>query len=124
MAAVDTAVLDAWLAERLLGWTYSAEGGEFPHWHPAGTYDCTVDPPALSTTGDGMLLVLEAMRARWATFNRKHWRVQECFAENLGFFEGYFNTDPDMSLLHIAETLAELTPLRVATAARAALEAE
>ncbi|MDE2102550.1 MAG: hypothetical protein KGL39_35210 [Patescibacteria group bacterium] len=77
--------LDAWLAERLFGlplheWRKTGSISGFQNF-----YECTVDPPhgmkcrasnfdlgtRYSSTGDGMLLVLEAMRERgwWGTTN-------------------------------------------------------
>ncbi len=113
--AVTDTDLDAWLAEHLLGWTYSAEGGEFPHWHPIGTYDCTMDVPKLSTTGDGMLMVLEAMRSR-------RWYVvlyvedDELYQASITAIDG-----PDDAVPVGADAEAETAPLAVAQAARAAL---
>jgi hypothetical protein len=99
--AVDTATLDALLAERLLG--CKTRGGACP---AAGHRD-------LSTTGDGMLLVLEAMRERgWSS------EIYDEGARQWGF-------------IHLGEDKAgwspdscEAWPLAVALAAEAALEAD
>lgn len=62
--------LDAWLAEHLFGWdaapcemtvAYQPCGRKALHRHDGLDIDF---PPAYSTTGDGMLLVMEAMRER------------------------------------------------------------
>ncbi len=114
----DTAALDAWLAEHLLGWTSCNDQTHryLEHWHAPGERLSVRCPPALSTTGDGMLMVLEAMRERrwfyfmWAEGIPPH-RIAAAFAT---VEEGWRDREVE------ADTL----PLAVALAARAALEAE
>jgi len=91
---MDDRELDAWLAEHLFGleveWDYwfpGSDGGKrsaapsnrdkIPF--EVGEFDCL---PSYSSTGDGMLLVLEAMRERRqtllidATYDEKQWWVK------------------------------------------------
>lgn len=132
----DTAVLDAWLAEHLLGWTWwvhkqnvqsehagqrfigpndgslkwfcwPAQGGESIH--DAG------NAPKLSTTGDGMLMVLEAMQGRG-------WQALSHLFPDDSLRHATFIPE-DVSATTEDWVSADTLPLAVAQAARAALEA-
>ncbi len=135
MTNVDTAALDAWLAEHLFG-GWHCDGcvesrgktsivASAPHWHIA---ELRLTRLAFSTTGDGMLMVLEAMRERG-------WRFEAISGVDDDLQPGYgavftknVQISPNEVMVvpvgasdrHGGATL----PLAVAQAARAALEAE
>lgn len=130
----DTAALDAWLAEHLFDWLPPGNRPEGPQTVRITTgWMCPpcadhIDPslhgqpPALSTAGAGMLLVLEALRERWSQWSRTHYRERDRFAARLGLYEPEYG-DAGMSFDALATAIAALNPLAVAQAARAALEA-
>lgn len=92
-------------------WWVEREG----HWTVVGGVVCPVqDPlPRLSSTGDGMLLVMEEMgKHGWAVDLRKHLVLNEYSAE--------FSSPANAKHCWWADT----GPLAVALAAKAALEAE
>ena len=111
----DTAALDAWIAEHLLGWGRVSAifaKDKDPGWRDPHDANRPRTCRGLSTTGDGMLMVLEAMRERMpgvrAAFQRE---LRPLIINNDGF-----HWERDWSIW--------ITPLAVAQAARAALEAE
>ncbi len=134
-AVTDTAELDAWLAEHLLGWLRLNSGG----WRCTGADTCTHAtaphtnpqvhssvPPALSTTGDGMLMVMQALRERgweWTIRFREdgvHWPGRMYPLDtSLPFYGAMFTKGP-----HGAGNEEDTLPLAVAQAARAAIRAE
>lgn len=120
---VDTAALDAWIAEHLFGMHHGRDASGSPYWdyrEHLGSVDIGVlladvhvAPPAYSTTGDGMLLVLEAMKEHSASLNlyppsNYAKRATACYSDGSGWIPFH------------ADTL----PTAVALAAKAVLEAE
>lgn len=121
--ALTDGALDVWLAEHLFG---GITHNEVHPWPPPGVpsmyaFDVSgphfdtvaggiMDSQPYSSTGDGMLLVLEAMRAR-------DWYIDMAWVEAAWHVTviapaGYFEQESDTSL-----------PRAVAEAAKAALEA-
>ncbi len=77
----DTAALDARLAGELFGWTHVEAGSHSYAFCGVALDDSECSPiPAYATTGDGMLMVLEAMRARgylcWTENDARHWMAE------------------------------------------------
>lgn len=124
MTTTDTLTdteLDAWLAEHLLGWK------QCPWAFPGDVMLCDLNDPnhlsggmhtthGLASTGDGMILVLEALKARLPNedIHIEHmtgtgWAVSTCYEQETGW-SGW---ERDESL-----------PRAVAEAARAALSAQ
>ena len=137
---VDTAALDAWLAHRLLGWSAclgrsdprsaSLSSADVHVWNKpdepeygnmCGWLDGrhTERQPALSTTGDGMIQVIEAMRKRLKTYCSI---TAEPGPWNLVEFTRW-DVDAD-KIAGSGLSHAQPLPLAVAQAARAALEAK
>ena len=111
--AIDDVALDAWLAEHLFGLTDEVKAAN-PSWRN--------HIPDYSTTGDGMLLVLEAMRERGhdgsAAVNIDSYRQAVFYPKGSvvrSLLFGFRSRD---------WTSADTLPLAVALAARAAIEAE
>ena len=124
-AATDTAALDAWLAEHLLGaWTCDGCTETMPngsaafhglHWHIKGTRTSSL---GLSTTGDGLVLVVEALKAR-------RWYVVLYVEDGEPCRASVTEMDaPDDRVPLGADADADTLPLAVALAARQAIEAE
>lgn len=105
--------LDAWLAEHLLGFKRDRAGALFKHFEGPTWSGKDYLVPESSSTGDGMLLILEAMRERgWVGLvkwdgDREHDHYTALFSQ------------PD----NVARIDAHSLPRAVAEAAKAALEA-
>ena len=135
--------LDAYLAEHLFGWAdvdahYESRRWEFtdPPYEPVtegrGREPVEADPdikwkqpahrlhfttfPCYSSTGEGMLKVIEAMRERGYDCLTWRWQHQDCSA--------LFAHPHDLDRHFLRGTRADTRPRAVAEAARAALEAE
>lgn len=100
--------LDKWLAEHLFGFEQNAAGFWFKRGDPGRML------PRVSSTGNGMLLVLDALKAKLDQedihiehLNYTGWRISTCREE-----DGWHGWTGDESL-----------PRAVALAAKAALEA-
>ena len=110
--------LDAYLAEHLfglVGCTFDEcreAAEERDHYHyPGHGWGSWKRADRYSSTGDGMLLVLEAMRERWS------WTA-ELSEDTDGKWRVMFDNNSDDH-----ECVADTLPLAVALAAKAALEA-
>ena len=125
--ATDTAELDAYLTEHLFGWT-PTEGGAWRCSEGTCTYPdaryvahnggVTIHrkTPALSTTGDGMLAVLEAMQGR-------EWQAMTQLYPYDSLRHAAFV--PEKTSIDTKDwTSADTLPLAVALAARQAIEAK
>ncbi len=112
----DTAALDAWLAEYLLDGrmctqcTTGRNSWSGKHWHIAGGITSSLK---LSTTGDGMLMVMEAMQKRGYQGRVSAWSRELWSAI---FYHGF-----RLVLEPTQPFDAETGPLAVALAAEAAL---
>ncbi len=115
--AVDTAALDSWLAEHLFGWTHLHFTGpaELQRIGLSPTDDEYEPLPAYSTTGDGMLMVLEAMQERG-------WFVTLTDYALPRWWEVEFLPDP-LKPGEVVLGKAPVLPTAVSLAAKAALEA-
>ena len=105
----DTAELDAWLAENLLGWTEHT--GYW--WPPDESMSALEHAPKASTTGDGMLMVLEAMRER-------KW-VSSAWIDEQGCHGDFDEWEATGSHARVTHRTAATLPLAVAQAARHAI---
>lgn len=127
MSEADTRALDAWLTEHLFGWDAEACtcGMCIVNYYCPQHGDHSPLPPyAYSTTGDGMLIVLEAMRERgWHGmldygFPGDGYWVEAGFTRLVEPAEGRGPFDNAPAAHH------DSLPAAVALAAKAALEAE
>lgn len=108
--------LDAWLAEHLFGWaTHAGMDGEW-RWYKDGE-SVRDEPDGYSSTGDGMLLVLEAMRGRGFQFE---------LVNGDGGYLAMFGTQEDFDWLDpdFYSRTSAIAPQAVAEAAQVAIQAE
>lgn len=134
---VDTDALDLWLAEHLLGWRWKLYPHAYVHRFLAppgvgigmpdatGTEELVKEKrqrpiPKLSTTGDGMLTVMAALRARSVQTRMWTTKAEFCNALIMAHYPKWNETEDIKDVLY--EMIHWLGPLAVAQAARVALE--